>query len=121
MNPGSSHQDLVAWQEAMPLVEMIYRSTALFPKDEVFGLSAQLRRSAVSIPSNIAEGAGRNSSRELFQFLGIANGSLAEVQTQLEIARRLGYLESETDCPKQASRVGKLLIGLRRAIQDRGK
>jgi four helix bundle protein len=119
MNNAPHHQDLVAWQEAMRLVEMIYRCTALFPKEEVFGLSAQLRRSAVSIPSNIAEGSGRNSSRELFQFLGIANGSLAEVQTQLEIARRLGYLDPATECPLQASRVGRLLIGLRRAIQGR--
>ena len=103
----------------MRLVEMIYRATALFPKEETFGLRAQLRRSGVSIPSNIAEGAGRNSSRELLQYLGVANGSLAEVQTQLEIARRLGYLESGAECQKQASVVGKLLIGLRRAIQKR--
>jgi four helix bundle protein len=103
----------------MRLVEAIYRATALFPKEEVFGLVAQLRRSAVSIPSNIAEGAGRNSSKELLQFVGIANGSLSEVQTQLEIARRLGYLQPGSACPEQASRVGKLLIGLRRALQDR--
>jgi four helix bundle protein len=119
MAATQSHQDLVAWQEAMRLVEMVYRCTEKFPKREIFGLSAQLRRSAVSIPSNIAEGAGRNSPRELFQFLGVANGSLAEVQTQLEIAARLGYLVSEAECPRQASRVGKLLIGLRRSIGTR--
>ena len=103
----------------MRLVEIIYRITAVFPKLEVFGLTAQLRRSAISIPSNIAEGAGRNSRRELFQFIGVANGSLAEVQTQLEIAIRLGYLEADSECVGQASRVGKLLIGLRRSLQDR--
>jgi four helix bundle protein len=119
MAAGGSHQDLVAWQEAMRLVEMVYRHTAAFPRREVFGLSAQIRRSAVSIPSNIAEGAGRNSPRELFQFLGVANGSLAELQTQLEIAVRLGYLDARTECPGQASRVGKLLIGLRRSIKNR--
>ena len=119
MTVTQSHQDLVAWQEAMRLVEMVYRCTAAFPRREVFGLSAQLRRSAVSIPSNIAEGAGRNSPKELFQFLGVANGSLAEVQTQLEIAVRLGYMKAATECPQQASRVGKLLIGLRRSIRNR--
>lgn len=101
----------------MRLVEMIYQRTAAFPKQEVFGLSAQLRRSAVSIPSNIAEGAGRNSTRELFQFLGVASGSLAELETQLEIAVRLGFLEQGTECSEQVSRVGRLLTGLRRSIK----
>ncbi|MGH8634036.1 MAG: four helix bundle protein [Burkholderiales bacterium] len=119
MIAARSHQDLIAWQEAMRLVEMIYRHTALFPKEEIFGLTTQLRRSAVSIPSNIAEGAARNSSRELLQFLGIANGSLAELQTQLEIAARLGYLNAGAECSGQVSRVGKLLIGLRKSIRDR--
>ena len=119
MAASNSHQDLVAWQEAIRLVEMIYRRTAAFPRREVFGLSAQLRRSAVSVPSNIAEGAGRNSPRELFQFLGVASGSLAELQTQLEIAMRLGYLDAQTECIGQASRVGKLLVGLRRSIKIR--
>jgi len=103
----------------MRLVEMVYRHTALFPREEVFGLTSQLRRSAVSIPSNIAEGAARNSSRELFQFLGIANGSLAELQTQLEIAARLGYLNARAECSGQVSRVGKLLTGLRKSIKGR--
>src|SRR5262245_9751674 len=114
----TSHRDLLAWQEAMRLMEMVYRNTAGFPREEVFGLTAQLRRSAVSVPSNIAEGAARNSPRELFQFLGIANGSLAELETQLEIAVRLGYLDARTECPRQLSRVGKLLIGLRRPLKD---
>jgi len=103
----------------MRLVEMIYRCTVAFPKEEVFGLSMQLRRSAVSVPSNIAEGAARNSQRELFQFLGVANGSLAELQTQLEIAVRLGFLEPGTGCSEQASRVGRILTGLRRSVRNR--
>ena len=119
MAATNSHQDLVAWQEAMRLVEMVYRRTAAFPRKETFGLSAQLRRSAVSVPSNIAEGAARNTSGELLQFLGVANGSLAELQTQLEIAVRLGFLHAGTDCSEQASRVGKILTALRKSIRAR--
>jgi len=96
---------------------MVYRQTAGFPKEEVFGLSLQLRRSAVSIPSNIAEGAGRNSSKELFHFLGIANGSLAEVETQLELAARLKFVDTCAECRKQVALVGKLLVGLRNSIR----
>jgi four helix bundle protein len=119
MAAANSYEDLIAWQEAMRLVEMIYRHTATFPREEVFGLSAQMRRSAVSVPSNIAEGVARNSSRELFQFLGIANGSLAELQTQLKIAVRLGFLDARTECSEQASRVGRILTGLRNSIRNR--
>lgn len=106
-NKGSgSHRDLMVWQEAMNLVEMVYRTTARFPSEETFGLSSQLRRSAVSVPSNIAEGAGRNSTRELVQYVGVASGSLAELDTQLEIAVRLGYLGKDSDPIRHASRVG---------------
>ena len=119
MATANSHQDLIAWQEAMRLVEMVYQHTAAFPKREIFGLSAQLRRAAVSVPSNIAEGAARNSTRELFQFLGIANGSLAELQTQLDIAVRLGFIRQDTECTEQALRVGKILTGLRNSIRSR--
>jgi len=117
MTAANSYRELVAWQEAMRLVELVYRQTASFPKQEVFGLAAQLRRSAISIPSNIAEGAGRNSAKELFQFLGFASGSLAELETQLEIGKRLGYVETGSECLQQASRVGRLLTGLRRSIK----
>jgi len=86
MNAASNHRELIAWQEAVLLVEMVYRETAAFPREEVYGLSAQLRKCAISIPSNIAEGAGRNTSKELVQFLGIANGSRSELDTQLFIA-----------------------------------
>jgi four helix bundle protein len=114
-----NHRKLIAWQEAMNLVEGVYRVTGAFPRDEIFGLTAQLRRSAVSIPSNIAEGAGRNSSRELAQALGVATGSLAELDTQLEVAARLKYLPDASEIMRQCSRVGQLLVALRRSIKQK--
>ena len=117
MGTPTSHCDLVAWQEAMALVESVYRDTDGFPRKEIFGLTAQLRRSAVSIPSNLAEGAARNSRKELVQFVGISCGSLAELQTQLQIAVRLGYLSGEAGCIGQTIRVGKLMTGLRKALR----
>ena len=88
-----SYRDLVAWNKAMELVTEIYRVTKEFPKEEVFGLMSQLRRAAVSIPSNIAEGKGRLSKGEFRQFLGNARGSLAELETQIIIAQNLNYLD----------------------------
>ncbi len=90
------YRDLRAWQEAMNLVTEVYRVTRTFPKDELYALVSQLRRAAVSIPSNLAEGHGRNSRNEFRQFIGQARGSLSEVETQLEIAKNLGYINSET-------------------------
>jgi len=84
-----SFRDLTVWQRAMELTEAIYRLTQGFPREEAFGLSHQMRCSAISVPSNIAEGQGRLNTREFKQFLGIARGSVCEIQTQLEIARRL--------------------------------
>ena len=117
MNVPATHRDLAAWREAMALVVAIYRQTAGFPREEVYGLTAQIRRSAVSIPSNIAEGAGRNSSRERLQFLGITCGSVAELDTQLELAVQLGYLDAEADVLRQAGRVGMLVRLLRKSIK----
>jgi four helix bundle protein len=85
-----SFRDLHVWQKSMELTLVVYRLTQSFPREEIFGLTSQLRRCAVSIPSNIAEGQGRLNTREFRQFLGIARGSVCEVQTQLEIVRRLG-------------------------------
>ncbi len=116
---SGSHRSLIVWQEAMNMVEMVYRVTGRFPQEEMYGLSSQLRRSAVSVPSNIAEGAGRNSTRELLQFIGVASGSLAELDTQLEIAARLGYLNKDAEPIQHASRVGQLLVALRRSLRDR--
>ena len=78
-----SHRDLIAWQKAMVLVEDVYRITAVFPKEEIYGLTSQIKRAAVSIPANIAEGQGRRSKREFQQFLGNARGSLLELDTHL--------------------------------------
>jgi four helix bundle protein len=111
---GRSYKDLVAWQRAMELVTATYRATAGFPKDELFGLTSQLRRAAVSIPSNIAEGQGRLSEKEFRHFLGQARGSLMEVETQLQIATNLGYLlkEQTSTLLKSCGEVGRILNGL---------
>lgn len=114
---AGSFRGLLAWQEAMKLAELVYQQTQVLPKAEAFGLVSQMRRAAISIPSNIAEGSGRNSSGELLQFLGIASGSLAELETQTELCVRLGYFKNESECAKQMICVGKLLHGMRRALR----
>jgi four helix bundle protein len=108
------YRDLIVWQRAMELVVNIYQSTASFPESERYGLTSQLRRSAVSIPSNIAEGAARISRGEFRQFLGHARGSLAEVETQVSLANRLGYLSGERTEALflRCTSVGKVLNGL---------
>ncbi len=88
-------RDLVVWQKAMALVTEIYRHTKSFPKDETYGLISQIRRSAVSIPSNIAEGFGRYATNDYVRFLRISMGSLFELETQIEISRNLGYLSKD--------------------------
>ena len=111
------HCDLVAWREAMKLVEAVYRNTEDFPRKETFGLTAQMRRAAVSIPSNLAEGAARNSRKEFAQFVGISCGSLAELETQLSLSVSLGYLKPEAQCLGQVTYVGKLVRSLRRSLR----
>jgi four helix bundle protein len=101
----------------MELVEAVYRCTRGFPHEEVFGLTAQIRRAAISVPSNLAEGAGRNSSRELLHYVGISCGSVAELQTQLELAVRLNYLNADAECILLVGRVGKLITALRKSIR----
>ena len=115
-----SYRDLIAWNKAMELVTEIYRVTHNFPKEELFGLMSQLRRAAVSIPSNIAEGKGRLSKGEFRQFLGNARGSLAEVETQILIAQNLSYLD-ETETNRlliKVEEVGKILNGLISAVRN---
>ncbi len=109
-----SYRDLIVWHKAMELVTEIYRVTQNFPKEELFGLMSQLRRSAVSIPSNIAEGQGRLSKGEFRLFLGNARGSLSELETQILIASNLNYLgEAETaKLLDLSSEVGRILNGL---------
>jgi four helix bundle protein len=109
------HRDLVAWQRAMELAKQVYVLTNSFPKHEVYGLSSQLRRAAVSIPSNLAEGTARNSQREFGYFISTTRGSLAEVETQIELAVFLHYVPAEAVEGLLAciSEVGRLLTGLR--------
>jgi four helix bundle protein len=95
------HQQLDTWKEAIALVEAIYRLTARFPSEERFGLSSQMRRAAVGIPSNIAEGAARASTREYLRFLDIARSSLVEIETQLVISRRLGLADGDDGLDRQ--------------------
>lgn len=115
----TTHRDLIAWQEALRLVEIVYRDTAAFPREEMFGLMTQIRRAAVSVPSNIAEGSARRTTGELLQFLGIARGSLAELETQLELAVRLGFMKSTAEAGNQAVRVGKLVSALMKSLERR--
>ena len=114
-----SHRDLIVWQKAMDLVTAVYRSTEDFPKTELYGLTSQIRRSAASIPANIAEGQGRRLAGEFMQFLANARGSLLELDTHLEIALRLGMLskESHSTTMEQLIEVRKLLNGLMRSIK----
>ena len=99
MGEVKSYQDLIVWQKAMDLVTEIYRITKNFPKEEIYGLTNQMRRAAISIPSNIAEGHARKSRAEYIRFLSIAQGSRAELETQILIAVRLGYLaDDESNC-----------------------
>jgi len=90
-----THKDLDIWKLGIELVEEVYKTTSAFPKEEIYGLTSQMRRAAVSIPSNISEGAGRSSKKEFIQFLYISLGSLAELETHTMIAGRLGYLRND--------------------------
>jgi four helix bundle protein len=114
-----SYRDLRVWQKAMDLVVEVYRITAQFPSDEKFGLTSQMRRAAVSIPSNIAEGHGRQSTRELANFLWIANGSLMELDTQITIAERLSFSPQEhaNKLRDSLSDVSRMLAGLRNSLK----
>ena len=109
-----SYRDLVAWQKAMDLVETIYHLSKQFPKEELYGLTSQIRRAAISIPSNVAEGHARLSKGEFCQFIGHARGSLAEVSTQVLLALRLGFIkQSDADIAlASADEVGRILNGL---------
>ena len=109
-----SYKDLIVWQKALDLVEIIYQVTKTFPKEELYGLTNQLRRAGVSIPSNIAEGHARSSTQEFHRFLSIARGSLGEVETQLIIAQRLGYLSKSQLDPILAlqTEINKMTNGL---------
>jgi four helix bundle protein len=117
-----AYRDLIVWQRAVDFVIAVYDATKRFPRDEVYGLTAQVRRAAVSIPSNIAEGQGRLTEGEFRHFLGQARGSLLELETQIEIARRLKYVP-DAECVllfRQTSELGKILNGLIGSDLSRG-
>ena len=114
------YRDLVAWQRGMDFVEAIYRLTQKFPREELYGLTNQLRRAAVSVPCNIAEGQGRGVGREFAHHLRIANGSRQEAETQLLLAVRLGYVTEAEAAPALglADECGRLISGLRRSVTE---
>jgi len=115
------YRDLLVWQRAMDLVTATYRLTASFPRDEKYGLAQQLNSAAVSVPSNVAEGHGREHLGDYLHHLSVANGSLMELETQLMIAGRLGYLSGETEerILADAAEVGRMLSALVRALRKR--
>jgi four helix bundle protein len=116
----TSFRDLEVWRLGLDLVETVYRCSSEFPKSEMYGLAAQIRSAAVSIPSNIAEGQARASSKEFLHFLSIALGSLAELETQLELAARLGYPDSQFEVAHaQTELLGRKLHCLRTSIKNR--
>jgi four helix bundle protein len=116
-----THRDLVVWHLGLDLANRVYAVTARFPDSEKWGLVSQLRRAAVSVPSNIAEGSARGRTREFIHSLRIARGSLAEVETQLRIAERLGYLHESTDLAQLIERLERMLNGLMTALRRRAR
>ena len=119
-SPVQSFRDLQVWQRAMQLTVAIYRMTQTFPREEVYGLTSQIRRSAVSIPSNIAEGQGKLNTAEFRQFLGVARGSTCELQTQLEIARALKYGDARLvdEADGLSHEVGKMLFAMLASLKS---
>ena len=109
---GKPHEQLEAWKFSMELAKAVYQLTATFPAEERYGLSQQMRRAAVSIPSNIAEGAGRNGAKEYLHFIGVARGSLAELETQMQLSVMLGFITADHAAFNIADRTGRLLTGL---------
>jgi four helix bundle protein len=113
------HHQLEVWQEAIALVKDVYRLTASFPQQENYALASQMRRAAISVPSNIAEGAGRTGDREFLKFLSVARGSLSELETQLIIAKELSYLADDAEIAVRIDKVFGLLGGLMKSVQSR--
>ena len=114
------HYKLEAWKNAMDLVDEVYNLTNSFPSEEKFGLISQMRRSAISVPSNVAEGAARNSDAEFAHFINIAKGSLSELETQVIISKRQNYLTNISDILDLIEKVSSQLAGLHRHLKNRG-
>ena len=113
------HHELRVWSEAISLVKEIYRITSMFPREELYGLISQMRRAAVSVASNIAEGAARSGNREFMHFLYIARGSLSELETQVTVAKELGYLHNDSRLDSKLDATFGLLGGLIKSLQER--
>ena len=111
-----NYRELDVWKQSMDFVEAVYKTLKTFPSEERYGICDQIRHAAVSIPSNIAEGFGRDTPKEFAHFLSIARGSLYEIMTQLEIASRLGYLASNSGLYPQAVSIGKMLNTLKKRL-----
>jgi four helix bundle protein len=119
--PIRTYRDLVAWQVGMDLAEKVYHATGLFPATEKFGLTSQMRRSAVSVAANVAEGYGRGRRLEFVRYLEISRGSLFELQTHAELARRLGWLKgpAQRELREMTRRLDALLTGLLKSAKSR--
>ena len=116
---GKPHHQLHVWKRAISFVTQVYKATESFPAAERFGLVVQMRRSAVSIVSNISEGAGRNNKKEFNQFLGIAQGSAAELETQLIISRELGFMQQQSaeELICELDEISKMITGLQKSLK----
>ncbi len=114
-----THKDLEVYQLSLDLVERIYELTKSFPSSENFGLTSQLRRAAVSLPSNIAEGSSRGSTKDFIRFLNMASGSLAEMETQLVIAERIGYVVFDVSLQNKVITIRKMLYRLKQALNKK--
>jgi len=114
------HKKLNAWKQSVELAVLLCRTTDAFPKSERFGLAGQIRRAGVSVPSNIAEGAARQTKKEFIQYLHMAQGSLSELDTQIEIAKQLGYLDDRTarDIDQRMNEIDKMISGLIRHLKS---
>jgi four helix bundle protein len=114
----NSYRDLEVWQKGMDLVVLCYDIAKQFPSDELYGLTSQLRRAAVSVPANIAEGHARSHTKEFLYHLSIAYGSLMEIETHVQIAQRVGYVSEVTvdDLLQRTAEVGRMLNGLKRSL-----
>ncbi|MDX2433890.1 MAG: four helix bundle protein [Desulfobacterales bacterium] len=110
------HHNLKVWQEAMQLVKAVYAATTSFPKEESYGLTSQIRRAAISIPTNIAEGAARTGTKEFLRFLSIADGSLSELETQIILAKELNFMKSNNELLEKINDVFGLLGGLMNSL-----
>lgn len=121
MNNIGSYKDLEVWKQSMDLCQNVYSLTSAFPANEMYGLTSQVKRATISIPSNIAEGASRNSTKEFIHFLYIANGSLSELETQLELGVRLSFINEKQLPVEQIKHIRKMLINLIKALKNKLK